>query len=291
MSEIVISGANGYLGSYLVKHLAEKSKTVFAVVRRDACLGMLKGVGCRYYYTDQLDALFQDNRIDVVIHTATCYGRNGETDQDVLQANLLFPLGILNRFVVSRGGETKKFINIDTVLPRDSNAYALSKKQFQDWLKFYAKAENKMATKNVLLNYMYGPHDDKSKFTSFVIDQCRQDKNQIIPLSSGEQKKDFIYVDDVVSAICLLCDATCQQSYTDIELGSGKACSVKDYAQLVHKILDSKTRLAFGLKPRRVGERDMLAANISQLQKLGWSPKYDLESGLKKAILTEQEEG
>lgn len=287
MNKVLITGATGYLGRRLVKSLlTDSGYKVIVIVRECSDLSIFQNYleSIEIYDNKSLDALFTKHKnISTFIHAATCYGRNEESDQEILRANTLFPLSIIDYL---KHNEIKcNVINIDTVLPRKFNLYALSKKQFLDWLKHYA-SKKYIRVSNVELNYMYGEYDASNKFTSFIINKCIENF-PIIKLTKGSQKKDFIYIDDVVSAIIAIMKVNHNYDFYNYELGCGKAVALKDYVKLVYKLTKSKSKLDFGAIPTRDGEIDDKVADISSLMNLGWSPQFSLEEGLSKTIKKE----
>jgi nucleoside-diphosphate-sugar epimerase len=48
--------------------------------------------------------------------------------------------------------------------------------------------------------------------------------------------------------------------------------------------LDADGRVAYGALPMRENEPELLVANVARLRDAGWSPRYDLVSGLKDTI-------
>ncbi len=167
------------------------------------------------------------------------------------------------------------------------NSYALSKKQFSEWLKQLA---GKMKVVNIQLEHMYGPKDDNKKFIPYVIEQCINNVPGL-KLTLGEQKRDFIFIQDVVSAyLCLLNKYKClQDDYNEIEVGSGNSVTIRELVKTITKITSSRTRLLFGALPYRGNEIMESIADISMMKNLGWSPLVSLAEGIKKTILSYQE--
>ena len=101
--------------------------------------------------------------------------------------------------------DTDSFFNTDSLLPKYLNTYSLSKAQFVEWLK---QLSYKIQCVNLRLEHMYGPKDDKTKFVPWLLDQMINSIEEI-KLTLGTQKRDFIYIDDVVSAYMLLLNESC----------------------------------------------------------------------------------
>jgi len=138
---------------------------------------------------------------------------------------------------------------------------------------------------NIKLEHMHGPDDDSSKFTTWIVQSCL--KNIVkIELTPGEQKRDFIYIDDVVDAYKLLLKKSRQLDigFQEFDIGSGKAVSIREFVETVKRLTGADTELAFGAKPYRENEIMHSEADITKLLALGWKPKCDLIKGLKKTI-------
>jgi nucleoside-diphosphate-sugar epimerase len=231
--------------------------------------------------------------VDAVIHTATCYGRNGETAAEIFEANTVFPLRLLETATYFNSGI---FFNTDTFFNSESkfntgsfnykylNYYMLSKKHFYEWGKLYAN-NKKICFVNIRLEHVFGPGDDSSKFTSQVINSCLANISEL-KLTPGEQKRDFIYVDNVVDAYEVLLEKVINQSnlFQEYELGSGKAVTIREFVETVHKLTKSTTRLNFGALPYREDEIMNSEANIEKLDCLGWRCKISLIDGISEII-------
>jgi nucleoside-diphosphate-sugar epimerase len=131
---------------------------------------------------------------------------------------------------------------------------------------------------------MYGPGDDRSKFTSHVLHTCHENQ-PVLALTRGEQLRDLIHVDDVVSAFDLvLKNASSLQSRETIEVGTGESPSIRSFVEMAHRLLKSTTRLDFGAIPYRPREPMLCVADIHRLLALGWAPRHDLASGIAQTI-------
>jgi len=289
--QILLTGATGYLGSHLANALLDAGYNVVALKRKTSLLRRLELILPRITLLDvdgiDLRALFKDyGKFDAVIHTAAAYGRNGENASEIADANLSLPLKLLDAAVEM---DVPLFFNTDTALDRFLNAYSLSKTQFAEWGSYFAR-QKKIRFLNLKLEHFYGPGDANTKFTTHVINSCLRNAPEL-KLTLGEQKRDFIFIDDVVSVYLVLLEQ--QESLTDwfmeFDVGSGESVSIRQFVETTQRLTASKTHLAFGALPYREGEMMHSQADISGLTALGWHCRYDLETGLKQVI--EQERG
>jgi nucleoside-diphosphate-sugar epimerase len=228
-------------------------------------------------------SVFEGNDISCVIHTATSYGRKGETLSSIYDANLFFPVKLLENCI--KYG-VKYFFNASTALPADLNVYALSKKQFSDVLKLN---HGLFKVIDLELQYFYGPGDDTSKFVSFVISKILNG-DESIDLSPGTQIRDFIYIEDVISAyLTLINKINDLPNYIRVPLGSGEGFSLRSLTQQIRELIgDNDTALNFDAMPLRAGEIMYSVADISLLHSLGWRPQYNLKEGLIETINREK---
>jgi CDP-paratose synthetase len=284
--KILITGATGFLGSHLTHYFLNKGHDLIILKRSFSNTHRLKGIIDRLksYDLDKngLDKAFADNPdIDCVLNTAALYARKNETVDQVVNANVVFPATVLEKAMQN---SVPVFINTGTGLPKNLSLYSLTKVQFSEFGEFYA-SQGKIKFLNLQCEHFYGPGDDQSKFTSYVIESCLKNVDEL-KLTEGLQKRDFIYIDDTLEAFNTVLEKvnSIESNYEDIEIGSGKSIVVREFVEKVHKFTNSKTKLLFGVVPTRPNEPDENIANIDKIKKLGWKPLYSIDDGLLKTI-------
>ncbi len=284
---VLLTGATGFLGSYLLKKMLDEDFDVVVLKRTTSNTSRIKSLlpQLQSYDIDIItpEKIFRENKIDIILHAATDYGRKENSPLNIINANLILPLMLLHEGM--KHG-IKAFINTDTMIDKHVNHYSLSKAQFREWLKTYSGC---LACVDVALEHFYGPYDDKTKFTSHIISSFLKEV-PVINLTKGEQKRDFIYIDDVIDAFMLIIKSIFNSSFglERFEIRSGINITIKDFVILVQKITNNKTtRLNFGALPYREHEQMESKVNLTNMMSLGWKPKITLKEGL--AITIEQE--
>lgn len=288
---ILLTGSTGFLGSYLLKSFVKSGYEVIALKRSTSNTyrinDYLKKVTLYNIDKVNLEDIFKKHKINIVINTVTNYGRIDNKISSILDTNLIFGLKLLEESVNSNA---KAFINTDTLLERNINAYALSKAQLVDWMKFLSNKQTKMI--NIKIEHMYGALDDENKFIYWLINKLKQNVEKI-DLTSGVQKRDFIYIDDIVSAYeIIIQNINTFSNYEEFELGSGNSIEVKNFVEKIYQEISNKqtlsTKLNFGAVSYRDNENMNIQANIEKLTNLAWKPKVSIKDGIKKILEEEK---
>ncbi|WP_313626295.1 NAD-dependent epimerase/dehydratase [Kosakonia sp.] len=280
--KILVAGASGYLGRQLVAFFSNKC-TVAGLSRR-----VISDDGSRL----QINTLENDwlSKVkefapDVIINTVTCYGRGNESLSTMVESNILFPLYLLEA-VLPGGGV---FINCGTSLPAQTNLYALTKHQFVDLAKSRL-LNNEINTSfiNLKLEHFYGEFDADSKFTSMLIRKCLANEN--INLTAGMQKRDFIYLSDLLCAFEIIINHQASfRQFDEVDVGSGESVSLREFAELVRRCTGSKSVLNFGAIESRSNELMYSCADTTRLNAMGWFRKYSHEDAIVEIVRKEKQ--
>jgi CDP-paratose synthetase len=279
---IIITGATGYLGFKFLIKLLENDFNVCILKREMSNISKIKCLSdnIKYYNNDEISIsqMFQDNEVDMIIHFSTLYGRKRETIFEIKEANLDFPL-LLLKYAIDNN--VKYFINTSTSLPYLTNHYSLFKNQFSECLEFYS---SKITTINFLLEHFYGPDDDDSKFVTSMIGKMKRNVSEI-ELTEGLQLRDFIFIEDVISAyLCVINNLNKFEGFNLLPLGSGETVTIRKIVETIKDIVGCTSNLLFGKVLMRENELMCSDADISVLNGLGWYPKYKINEGLKLTV-------
>ncbi len=290
---ILLTGATGFLGSHLLRYLLSNEYQVVILKRSFSSISRiekeLSNSSVKFYDIDvvDLEKIFIENKIDVVIHCATEYGRANNSCYKVLETNLMFPIKLLE---FSIENNVNVFINTDSYFNKENMSYSyllnysLSKKSLNLWLKYFSK---KIKIINVLLEHIYGPNDNPDKFVQKMIQSIAIDKEDHIDLTLGDQKRDFIYVDDVCKIYLSILKYAYENNfrYRTFDVGTGIGTTIKNFVLCIKEISKSKTKLNFGSIPYREDEIMCSYADTVELSNLvNICDLMDFKTGIKKII-------
>jgi len=133
----------------------------------------------------------------------------------------------------------------------------------------------------VRLFNVYGPRQRKYLMHDILL-KLKENPNTLTILGSGDQERDFIYVNDAVEALILL--AAKEESRGEIfNLGTGVATSVKKVVSCITKILGVNPEVKYTGYSWK-GDIKILEADITKIRKIGFNPRCNLVQGLKKFI-------
>lgn len=286
--KILLTGGTGFLGSHLLRTLVDAGHQLVLVKRSRSDLFRIgSSLDIAAAYDIDLispERIFTEHQIDLILHCATNYGRKDHDPRNILESNLFLPLTLLE--LGHRNG-VSCFINTDTILDKRVCAYSLSKSQFKDWLQLYSK---EMSCINVALEHFYGPGDDRTKFVTLIIRSMLNNIAQI-PLTLGEQKRDFIFIEDVVDIFVRIINASqgfgC--GFFNYDIGTGVSVRIRDFVEMVQRFVgDCRTIPNFGALPYREHEVMESFVDTTAISAFGWKPSVTLEEGLLHTIEAER---
>lgn len=277
---LLVLGGNGYLGSKICNFFSNSNK-IYCTIRKGELPNLLcinKNVIVIDSDISKVKEIIKQENIDVLINTVCCYERSKEDFTNVIEANMKYPLDVITYAIEKNIG---KILTIDTSLPENVNLYSLSKKVVSKIGNYYCSYYNNVTFYNILLENFYGEDEPKNRFLHQTIDKLKN--NTDIELTSGTQKRDFIYITDVLNAISILIYNKDEKGYYDVPIGTGEGPSIREVVEYLKEITKSKSTLLFGAKPSRANEPSCIA-DMTYLNNHGFKLEYTYKKGLKKLV-------
>lgn len=288
MKSVLIVGAFGFLGSHITLSSIFTNYKIILLVKKSSDSYRIPNqflIKTTIYYIDDIkfEDLYNENDIFLTIISAVRY--DSKLKYNIYNTNLLLPLKLIE---YGQSSGCKNFIVFGSFYQKypkypKKKDYILSKTFFR---KSVVNKKN-VRIFNLQLEHMYGPMDNRNKFIPWIFDQLNKDEVQI-DLTDCTQKRDFIYVNDVVSLINEIinkCD-NFSFGYHHFEVGSGKSVEIKYFLNLLKKNLNSNSFLNYGALPMPKLEIKDSSANLASIpQELSWKPEFNLINGIKQITL------
>ena len=293
LTPVLISGGGGFLGFHLVNRLLTRGDfKLFAWVREETFSKFkLKFAHCPNLVPviarqeqDYIDDLVRSEKISGVIHLATDYGRDGNAEGPI-QANLTLPVMMLSALIKNSGAF---FVNADSYFNKPGFSYpillnySLAKKALVLWLQSQSE---QLSVSNVVLEHLYGPGDKPPKFVPTILEAARNGKLADLQITGGEQLRDWLFVEDAVSAFELVIEKSLGNGpgYKEYFAGTGYSTSLKTFVEVVAEVFGQESPV-FGSRPYSSNEIWESYADLAALSKIGFTPKFSIRSGIERCF-------
>lgn len=290
---IVVTGGAGFIGSNLVRRLARDGHETVAVDDFSSAswqnlVDYSGDVLTIDTYTD-LSTLKRLGRFDVIFHQASITDTT-VTDQRKMMANNVESFRHVLEWAAETGARVVWASSCsiygqgpvpmkESQPPHPLNVYAFSKLQMERLAKSY---ESKLKHPIVGLRYsnVYGPGENhKGKFASMIHQLARQMRagNRPRVFEHGEQKRDFVYISDVVQAN--LKGMTSRQS-GNFNAGAGASWSFNQVISELNRVLGTNLEPEYFRNPYSFTQ-DWTQTDLTESTRvLGYKPEYDLRRGI-----------
>ena len=306
--KILVTGASGFIGSRLIKHLYENGFTnIRATSFSRPCVNLPKGVG--FKRGDLRTAEFCEEvskGVDVVFHAAA--NTSNALDTKVNPLLHVTPNVEMNTNLMEQSWRNKVrkfiFISSNTTYPDIGDEYCTEDIEVQTpniypvykavgWMKRYGETlceffsnqiHDPMQCIIIRPSNAYGPNDkydfEKCHVTPANIRKVADGLNPIPLWGDGTEVRDIIHVDDMVSGFATVAEKV--DTYDIYNVCFGEGYTVMEVLELIKEIEGNDNPIEFVNNKAPMIPKRLLSNE--KLKKLGWKPKYDLESGLRDAL-------
>lgn len=298
---IMVTGGAGFVGSRLSFELAARGNMVFIVdnLSNSSCDDVPLHKNIHFTHKDvrdsDMDEFISDNNIECIFHLAAVISilESVKYPMATHSNNLDATINLLE--AAKKSQRSGKFIfssscavygqKPDIFIDENEQAepitpYAIDKYASELYIRYYGM---QYGIPYVILRYFNIYGTNKAKITPYsgviqIFMRNIQDNNDIVIFGSGDQKRDFIHVDDIVKANVLALDS--DDMVNDVyNVGSGKSISIKELGDLMKSICSSDVRTVYG--PERPGDIKFSGGDMKKIRSFGFTPSIELAEGLK----------
>jgi len=310
---VVITGGAGFIGSAYVWYLNQKGIDNIVIVDRLRRSDKWKNLRNKrfddYIEKEKFLELVKENKlpkIDVIVHMGACSSTT-ERDADYMMSNnyeysktlAIWCAKNNKKFIYASSGATYgdgslgySDSNETTLKLKPLNIYGYSKHLFDLWI-----IRNNFDTKFVGLKFfnVCGPNEyHKGEMRSVVCKAYSQIKetgklklfkSHRKGIIDGEQKRDFVYIKDVVKVMHYFYEN--QQVSGIYNVGTGQARSFNDLAKATFNAMGKPIKIRYIPMPESIRDRYQYftQADLSKLRNAGYTEEFtSLENAIKDYV-------
>ena len=314
---VMVTGASGLIGSYLINTLVKLNEDYDAKIQIIPLLRNLnkldKEIVNKKYVTPVVQDIIQpityDGNVDYVIHAASPASPPLMREKPV-ETNLANTVGTANALLFAKEHNAEKFLFISSrevygqnisdkkyfkeddlgiinqLIPR--NSYAESKKAAENMCLGFNE-EYGLDTKIIRLGQTFGPGmniNGGMVHTEFL--KMLLNDEDIVLKSDGSSLRTYTYISDAISAMFKIILESEDIVYNAVN--NENEVSIKELAEIIVSLCpEKKSKLVFDIEEEKEGYdystfKFCLISSEKIRNELGWDPKYSVEEGLERTI-------
>lgn len=284
---ILITGATGYIGGKLITELMNYENDLTLLVRKKS--NLYNGINCiKADLNDKkLKEKLKDFKFDLVVHAAGYVPQKMEDDikAKAYNGNVKATENLL------RSINTKKFIFLSTCeIYGKQKTSIISEKNRPRPVSYYAqskilaekKCQKLCQRKNIdlcilRLTTTFGAGDKINRAIPNFFNAAIDNKDLVV-FGNGKDMRDYLYIDEVVSAIAFVANNFRKGTYN---LSSGKGISINDLARKIIKIFKSKSRIIHREEPTT---GNLVFSNDKFRMLFSFDFKMSIETALRRLV-------
>lgn len=297
---ILLTGGAGFIGSNIADAYIRKGHNVFIIDNLKTGSEKFINKKSVFYKTDildsDLDKIIKKNKIDIINHHAAHIDLRYSIKDPLfdMESNIKTTLILLESaarnkirkfiFASSGGavyGEQASYPSNEFTIPNPISPYGISKYASENYIRFYGKH---YGIKFSILRYSnaYGPRQGTKGEAGVIGLFIKQMSENIQPTinGSGDNTRDFIYVDDISDLNLRILDT--DESIL-LNVSSGIETSVNKVFDIINSEFGYKFDEKHGPEVKGEQEKSALESSLASI-KLGWKCKTDLLKGIRETI-------
>lgn len=295
---VVMTGGGGFIGANLTRRLLDLDYEVHMLWKKSTDPWRLADIKneINFHTVDILNQTYLKSLLtkinpSVIFHLATYSSyRNQEDVREIFEVSVK---GTLNLLLATKDIPYKIFVNTGSSSEYGFKEKPMKENDLLEPVSFYAAAKSGQTLLCQTFSYqykkpivtirpfsVYGPYEQRDRFISIIVRAVINKKT--IKLTGGKQRRDFIFIDDLVDVYIKVIEKGHKLSGKILNAGAGDEFTNDEIVKILFKVSGQKTKIEKGKFPKRMWDTNHWVANIETTKRLlRWKPKYSIEKGLK----------
>lgn len=301
MTKILITGATGFVGSNLARTLLHQDKEISILIRKESNLWRIQDILSELDVhqidmgnVEDINETIKKIKPEIVFHLATYGGYPFQQDvRSTIINNILYGVNLMQSLETC--DKLKRFINIGSSSEYGSKSkpmkeadiaepitpYGIAKLAQTLYASYFFKS-HLLPTVTLRLFSVYGPYEEPGRLIYDIMTALI--RKQPLNLSSSSPRRDFIFIDDVISALLKAAEMPNVEGEI-FNVGNGVDYSVKDVVDIASDVTNTKLEIKWGSEEKR-RSFDTNSSWIADIRKsdqlLKWKPGISFKEGLFK---------
>ena len=292
MKTALVTGATGFIGYHLCDRLFKEKYDVIAI-----------GVpfenfpaNNKIYFCDLDSIPWQElPNIDVCFHQAANNNTLDNDEQSMIESNVNQTNRLFNNLLSKNcknfiyasscsvyGNQPSPYVEEKTEI-ECLNVYAKSKFLLEKFAQDFS-SKNDVACVGLRYSNVYGPkekHKQKRASMIYQIINKHKNGNDVKLFKYGEQKRDWVFVEDVVEANVLASKSKKTNIYN---VGSGNAVSFNEIVQIISNEIGSKIKVEYIDCSIHDAYQNFTQVDLTKSKEINYCPKHSIVYGIRKIL-------
>lgn len=291
IENVLITGANGFVGKSLVKYLIENSNCNMLLIDQYFDEHTIFNSHRVELIKHDLTIPFKDStfNIDIAIHLASIVGE-AACIKNIELAFQVNTIGTINIIKSLDQEKLKKFILLSTSnIYSTTNEMPVNETGYINFNGIYASS--KLASEAIVIKYfikssvsyyicrasnLYGPTIKANTIMDYILTQIVS--NNIVKIEIPEEQRDFLFISDLISGMITLMDKDTKPGIYNI--GGEESINIGDIPMIFSELLRTDITLQKGGKKGTI-----LTIDSSKLKQYKWKPVVNFKNGLEFCLM------
>jgi UDP-glucose 4-epimerase len=301
MKKILVTGATGFVGANLARHLLSAGHEVHLIIRSNSDLWRLQDLLNHFHLhrvnledsTAVLDCV-KSIKPEWIFHLAANGAYSWQKDfQTIVASNILGTANLLEASLVSgfasfvNTGSSSEY-GLKDLAPGEEehlepNSYYAAAKASGTLLCRTAAKLNNVQIPTLRLYSAYGPFEDPGRLIPTLLKHGL--KGDLPPLVAPDTARDFVYIDDIIEAYLTAATTELSDPGAIFNIGSGIQTTIHQVVEVAKDVFDIREAPKWGSMDNRNWDTNIWVANIEKARNtLRWQPRISFKDGFQKNL-------